>query len=241
MEALGHQLNLSSEFIRALEASDWEALPHGQERPLARQVGERLGVDPSLHSEAWAHLPGEPAEEVQNPVQDKMERVVMIVLAVGTLGMIAWLVLPGPSLRRQAAAAPAMPSAQAPVARPAAPSQAFPVLGEALPEAPRTEEGVLVVLRALDRCEARVQGEGLDLKRTLQVSDPWTLRVKGDLSIELDNAGVVSLEVAGKVIRHGHSVGERWSGRFNENGVWLRPSAPEEAPPTSPDTDTPSP
>lgn len=241
-EALGHQLNLSSEFIRALESGDWEALPHGQERPLARQLGERLGVDPALHPEAWAPLPGEAPEEVQDPVQDQKERVVMIVLAVGTLGMIAWLVLPGPSLRRQAVAVQVKPVAQAPTAaRPTAPSQPFPVLGEALPEAPRTEEGLLVVLRALDRCEARVQGEGLDQKRTLQVSDPWKLRVKGDLTIELDNAGVVSLEVAGKVIRHGQSVGERWVGRFNAQGIWLRPSPPEEDPPTSPDTDTPTP
>lgn len=236
-ETLGQQLNLSPALIAALEAGDWEALPRGQERPLARQVAERLGVDPTADSEAWSGVPGEPNEEAPDPGQDKMERVVMAVLVVGTLGLIAWLVLPGPSLRHSGTSVAAAPMVQAPLSRPALPTQPYPVVGEAIPEAPRTEEGLLVVLRAMDRCEARVRSEEVDLTRTLQVSEPWKLRVKGDFSIELDNAGVVSLEVAGKAIRHGQSVGEPFKAHFNANGVWLRPAPPEEAPPTSPETE----
>jgi transcriptional regulator with XRE-family HTH domain len=237
-EALARQLNIPLSFLEGLESGRWDALPAGRERPLARQVAERLGVDPSLHAEAWDDLPGEWTEEEETPGQDKRERVVMAVLAVGTLGLIAWLILPGPRLRKPTQATiptTALPAAPAP--KTALPAQPFPVLGEAIPEAPRTEEGILVVLRTADRCEAHVSGEGLDLRRTLQVSEPWKFRVKGAFALELDNAGVVTVQVAGQIIRHGQSVGEGWKGRFDDQGLWQRPLPPKEPPPTTPDTE----
>ena len=54
----------------------------------------------------------------------------------------------------------------------------------------------------------------------------------------LDNAGVVALEVAGRHIRHGHTVGEPWLGEFSVNGDWLIPEQPRpQLPPTAPETD----
>ena len=51
-------------------------------------------------------------------------------------------------------------------------------------------------------------------------------RVKGPFTLSLDNAGVVSVEVAGHSIRHGQSVGEPWTGRFGADGQWLRTAPP---------------
>lgn len=235
-EVLARQLNIPLGFLEGLESGTWDALPSGRERPLARQVAERLGVDPSLHAEAWADLPGEWAEEEESPGQDKRERIVMAVLAVGSLGLIAWLILPGPRLRNPSlTTVPTMADPTAPAPKTPLPAQPYPVLGEAIPEAPRTEEGILVVLRTADRCEARVSGEGLDLRRTLQVSEPWKFRVKGAFALELDNAGVVTVQVAGQIIRHGQSVGEGWKGLFDGQGLWQRPIPPQEPPPTAPE------
>ena len=233
--ALARQLNIPLGFLEGLESGRWEALPAGRERPLARQVAERLGVDPSLHAEAWADLPGEwTEEEEESPGQDKRERIVMAVLAVGSLGLIAWLILPGPRLRKSSlVTAPSMAVRAAPAPRTTLPAQPYPVLGEAIPEAPHTEEGILVVLRTADRCEAHVSGAHLDLRRTLQVSEPWKFRVMGAFALELDNAGVVTVQVAGQIIRHGQSVGEGWKGLFDDQGLWQRPIPPEEPPPTA--------
>lgn len=237
-EALARQLNIPVAFIEGLESGTWAILPGGQERPLARQVAERLGVDPAIHAEAWSNLPGDWNEEEESPGQDRVERLVMALLAAGTLGLIAWLVLPGPRLRRQPSAPnQILATLPAPPLRPTLPTQPYPVLGEALPEVPRTEEGVLVVLRTADRCEAHVLGVDLDLRRTLQVSEPWKFRVKGAFTLQLENAGVVTVQVAGKIIRHGQSVGEDWVGTFNEEGDWLRPVAPAEPPATAPETE----
>ena len=77
-------------------------------------------------------------------------------------------------------------------------------------------------------CGARIEPEGgTPQVRALQVSEPWRLRVKGPFSLVLDNAGVVNVEVAGRRIAHGQSVGQAWTGRFDAEGRWLRPMAPE--------------
>lgn len=236
-ERLARELNLSLGVLEDLESGRWEALPPGRERPLARQVAERLGVDPSGHVEAWSDIPGEPEPELVEPGQERMEQVVMAALGLGSVALVVWLVMPGPRLRRPPARGSLAPALGPPAAAPLPPqSQPYPVLGEALPEAPVTEEGVLVLLRAMDRGEARVVAEGLDQRRTLQVSEPWKLRVKGAFRLELDNAGVVAVQVAGKPIRHGQSVGESWVGQFSPEGAWIRPAPPNEAPATVPDT-----
>jgi hypothetical protein len=62
--------------------------------------------------------------------------------------------------------------------------------------------------------------------------------VKGPFTISLDNAGVVALEVAGRHIRHGRTVGEPWLGRFGPLGDWIQPQeAVPQNPPTAPETD----
>ena len=83
----------------------------------------------------------------------------------------------------------------------------------------------------MDTCNVRIEPQaddaGQPLVHTLRVSEPWRLRVKGPFTLSLDNAGVVNVEVAGVRIPHGQSVGEPWTGRFDENGRWLRPEVPK--------------
>jgi hypothetical protein len=174
------------------------------------------------------------------------------------VALLLWLVVPGPSLKRASRAVPVgVPEAGPAPWVPKDPAGPFPVVGEVLPEAPVDEHGVLVFMRAMDTCEAVIQaGEEppakgaaaggaeatprvLD-KHTLRVSEPWKLRVKGPFAVSLDNAGVVALEVAGRHIRHGRTVGEAWAGQFGPNGEWLvpKPSAPQ-GPSTAPETDSP--
>jgi hypothetical protein len=125
----------------------------------------------------------------------------------------------------------------------------YPVVGEVLPEVPVNDEGVLVAMRAMDTCGAVIQSLPADRpgprnlgaaeqKHTLRVSEPWRLRVQGPFTIALDNAGVVALEVAGRRIRLGQTVGEPWKGSFGPAGEYLLP--PESAPrnsATAPETD----
>ncbi len=250
LERLARDLNLQESVLRSLEADVYEQLPTGGERPLVRQVAERLEVDLAEYQEAWESLPGSMAEESPDPRQERLERIVMGVLTAGSIGLLAWLVVPGPNLKRGA-----LDGGQGKHSGPRSgletisqtnqsrrsTNQDYPVLGEVLPEVPRTEAGLLVILRAQDASLVHIMAEGLDEKRTLQVSGPWLLRVKGPFIITLDNAGVVSVEVAGRNIRHGQSVGETWVGRFNAEGQWLRPKAPEEPPPTRPEVDPEAP
>lgn len=238
LEALARQLNLPSALLIALEEEDWLRLPSGRERPLARQVAERLGLDPAADPEVWARLPGEPEDEALDPRQERLERRMTVVLTLGAVAALVWLLLPGPRLRRPQGGEVRVAERSSPSPSPlssAAEGRPYPVLGEAIPEVPLTEEGVLVVMRTQDPCQARIVGEGVDLSQTLQVSHPWKVRVKGPFQVKLVNAGVVALEVGGRRVRHGQSVGEPWEGRFEANGAWLRPAPKEEPPPTLPE------
>jgi transcriptional regulator with XRE-family HTH domain len=250
LERLARDLNLQESVLRSLESDVYEQLPTGGERPLVRQVAELLEVDLAEHPEAWASLPGSMAEDSPDPKQERLERIVMGVLTAGSIGLLAWLIVPGRDLKRGALDENQTQhvgphSGPQPVAEPHLPARStnhdFPVMGEVLPEVPRTEEGLLVILRSQDASVVHVVAEGLDEKRTLQVSGPWLLRVKGAFALTLDNAGVVAVEVAGHSIRHGQSVGETWVGRFNAEGQWIRPKAPEEPPPTTPEVDPEAP
>ena len=244
--ALAHELNLSVQILEAVEREDWERLPEGRERPHTRQVAERLGVDLGTFPEQWRQLPGVQDQEPPDPRQESMERMLMSALTVGSVGLLLWLVVPGRSLR-QGRVQPAqgeLHTGPSPWVQ-KDPASPFPVVGEVLPEAPLNEEGVLVSMRALDACEAEIQGPEAPGQapapvqhRSLRVSEPWHLRVKGPFTISLDNAGVVALEVAGRRIRHGRNVGETWTGHFQQNGDWDVPPAPVPLnPPTAPETD----
>ena len=240
--ALAHELGLSVQILEAVEAEAWERLPEGRERPHTRQIADHLGVDLGSYTEQWRQLPGVQEQEPPDPRQESLERLLMSALTVGSVGLLLWLFVPGRSLRqgRTAAAPSEVRAGPSPwVAKD--PASPFPVLGEVLPEAPLNEEGILVSMRALDACEAVIQGPdpaSQPMVRALRVSEPWRLRAKGPFTITLDNAGVVALEVAGRRIRHGRNVGEPWTGRFLENGDWaLPPASPAEHAPTAPETD----
>jgi len=247
--ALAHELNLSVQILEAVELEAWDRLPEGRERPHTRQIAERLGVDLGSFPDQWRQLPGVQDQEPPDPRQESIERILMSALTVGSVGLLLWLVVPGRSLRQgrvqpQQGEVHTGPSPWVQKD----PASSFPVVGEVLPEAPLNEEGILVSMRALDACEAVIQGpEALGQTsaspsaiqhRSLRVSEPWHLRVKGPFTLSLDNAGVVALEVAGRRIRHGRNVGEAWTGRFEANGEWDVPPPPEPlSPPTAPETD----
>lgn len=238
-EILAVELKLPLRHIEAIESDDWAALPPGRPRPLARQLAERLGVDPDFHTGVFRTVPGVQELAPPDPRQEKLERIVMAVLTVGSVLVAAWLVVPGPSLGRKAAPSylTALPKATLPPPPPPSTSP-YPVLGELLPEAPLNQEGILLSLRAMDTCEVRLEpapeSGGQAQTHTLRVSEPWRLRVKGPFSLTLDNAGVVYVEVAGVRIAHGQNVGEAWTGRFDAEGRWLRPAPPPAPAPVEP-------
>jgi len=250
---LAHELNLSVAILEAVEAEAWQRLPLGRERPHTRLIAERLGVDLASFPAQWNQLPGALEQEPPDPRRESMERVLVSAITVGSLVLLFWLVVPGPSLKRLPRPVPVgeVDSGPAPWI-PKDPAGPYPVVGEVLPEVPVNDEGVLVSMRAMDPCLAVIQqGEAMveaqaapgtakptGQSRTLRVSEPWRLRVKGPFTISLDNAGVVALEVAGRHIRHGRTVGEPWVGRFGANGDWLLPAeATPQNPPTGPETD----
>ncbi len=232
-EVLAEEVNLHPSQLQALEEGRWRAFPPGGVRPLVRQLAERLDVDLAEHVEAFEALPGLPEPPPVDPAQERMERWAVVGLSVLSLLLLVWLLVPGPRLgQRQPNLSwlPEHPGSYVPPPPPPAQS-AYPVLGEMLPEAPRTEAGTLVSLRAQDVAEAVLEGEGgLHLTRTLRVSEPWKLRVKGAFLLRLGNAGVVRVEVAGESIDHGAAVGEDWEGRFDGEGRWLKPK-PKTLPP----------
>ena len=243
LDALAQELKLPVRHIEAIEGDDWAALPPGRPRPLARQLAQRLGVDLEFHTGAFQIVPGVRELPLPDPRQERLERVVMGLLTATSVLVVLWLVVPGPSLGRKPAPSYLTTLPKATLPPPPAPSAApYPVLGELLPEAPLNLQGVLVSLRAMDTCEVRIESQaeagGQPLARTLRVSEPWRLRVKGPFTLFLDNAGVVNVEVAGLRISHGQSVGETWTGRFDGEGRWLRPTPPllPEGPPL-PDDD----
>jgi hypothetical protein len=230
-EALALELKLPLRHIEAIEADDWASLPPGRPRPLARQLAQRLEVDLEFHSGALQVVPGAWEIPPADPKQERMERLVMAALTAGSVLVLLWLVVPGPRLGQKR-----QPHDLAGVSRmvpppPPPPSHSpYPVLGELLPEAPLNEQGILVSLRAMDVCVVKIEPApetgGTAETRTLRVSDPWRLRVKGPFAIALENAGVVNLEVAGLHIPHNQSVGEAWTGRFDGEGHWIQPATP---------------
>ncbi|HEY3400415.1 MAG TPA: helix-turn-helix transcriptional regulator [Geothrix sp.] len=243
-EILAVELKLPLRHIEAIESDDWESLPPGRPRPLARQLAERLGVDLEFHTGAFQTVPGVQELPPPDPRQERLERVVMGLLTTASVLVVMWLVVPGPSLGRRPPPSylTALPKA-APPPPPAPSTSPYPVLGELLPEAPINEQGVLISLRSMDACEVRLEpspdsGEPAQA-RTLRVSEPWRLRIKGPFTLSLDNAGVVNVEVAGVRIPHGQNVGEAWVGRFDAEGHWLRPPQPPPPPaePPPPDDD----
>lgn len=230
-EALAHELKLSLRCIESMETDDWDSLPPGRARPLARQIADRLHVDLELHTGAFQVVPGSVELTPPDPRRERLERIVMGLLTLASAALVLWLVVPGPSLGRRTAPSYLIGFTRAPLPPPPPPAAGpYPVLGELLPEAPINEQGILVSLRAMDTCEARIAGEdGTRLQHTLRVSEPWRLRVKGPFTLDLDNAGVVGVEVAGVRIQHGQNVGSPWTGRFDAQGHWLKP-APEPLP-----------
>lgn len=250
-ERLAVELKLPLRHIEAIEGDDWAALPPGRPRPLARQLAERLGVDLEFHTGAFHTVPGAQEAEPPDPRQERLERLVMGLLTLASVLLVLWLVVPGPRLGKKPAPSwlttlpgPSLPPPPPPSSSP------YPVLGDLLPEAPINEQGILVSLRTLDTCEARLEPASetgaAPQAHTLRISEPWRLRVKGPFTLQLDNAGVVNVEVAGVRIVHGQSVGQAWTGRFDAQGRWLAPprpvSEPVPAPPEPPDeSDEPAP
>ncbi len=239
-ESLARELRLPLHLLDAIETGDWKRIPPGRERPLTRLVARKVGLDLEEYRESFEALPGGLEEEPPNPRREAMERLLMGAISVASLAVLVWLLVPGRGLRSK------MPTIEAPRSQGPAPSYApavingpYPVLGEVLPEAPITEEGIRISLRAMDTCGAQVKNEVGVLTHSLRISEPWRIRVKGPFILSLDNAGVVEIEVAGQRIQHGKIVGESWSGSFGADGLLLLPPKPkiESPPPTAPETE----
>ena len=84
LEDLAEELKLPLWQLQAMEADDWVALPPGRQRPLARQLAERLGVDLEFHTGAFQIVPGVQELEPPDPRQERLERVVMGLLTVAS-------------------------------------------------------------------------------------------------------------------------------------------------------------
>lgn len=234
---LAERLHWRQELLEAVEAEAWERIPPGQERPMVRQMAALLACDLDAHREAFARVPGEPAEEGPDPRQSRLERHATFVLGLALVGALAWLLKPGEGLRAQPEGAARPQPSRAWMAG-ERPRQPFPVLGEALPEAPVTEEGILVYLRVQDLCRIQVSSGAGEVTHEVHPGTPWQGRVKGPFRLALDNAGVGVLHVAGRRIAHGRPVGEGWSGSFDAQGLWLQaplPQAPEATPAAAPE------
>jgi len=241
-DSLARELRLPATLLQAIEADQWNRIPPGRERPLARLVARRLGLDLTKHAEAFEALPGSQGQAPPDPRRERLERILTTVIGLASLALLAWLVVPGKDLRDRMPANVQPPPPVLSLAPASKPLPTFtgpyPVLGEVLPEAPITAEGILVSLRAMDTCEARVVSESEDLHHSMRISEPWTVRAKGPFTLSLDNAGVVVVEVAGRRIPHGRSVGEAWSASFGADGVMqTNHSNSPEAPPSAPDTE----
>jgi len=242
LQTLARELRMPQPLLAAIEAEDWPQVPPGRERPLARRIAAHLEVDLALHAEAWEQVPGGPSMDIPDPGRERVEQMLMGTLTLGSLALFLWLVVPGRDIKGGAAQREPNKGFQpAALWVPKTPPTPYPVLGEVLPEAPVNAEGIFVSLRAMDACLARIQGEGVDISHPIHVSEPWTLRVKGPFSLTLDNAGVVTVEVAGRRINHGGAVGEPWSASFDETGGWIlpvlaAPKLPLHVPQTDPET-----
>ncbi len=229
---LARELRMPLHLLAAIEAENWAQVPPGRERPLARRIAAHLEIDLTLHAEAWEQVPGGPPKDVPDPGRERVEQMLMGTLTLGSVALFLWLVVPGRDIKGSAAQRePNKGFTPAAVWVPKTPPTPYPVLGEVLPEAPVTAEGILVSLRAMDACLARIASQGENLSHPMHVSEPWILRVKGPFTLDLENAGVVTVEVAGRRINHGGAVGEPWSARFDEEGRWI---LPVEAPPRLP-------
>jgi len=239
-ESLARELRLPLHLLVAIENEDWKRVPPGRERPLARLVARKVGLDLAEHRDAFEALPGGHGQEAPNPRREAMERVLMAAISVSCFAVILWLLVPGRGLRSKI---PATESARSqgpsPAYAPAPVTGPYPVLGEVLPEAPITDEGIRVSLRAMDTCEAQVKSDSGVQMHSLRVSEPWSIRVKGPFTLSLDNAGVVEIEVAGRRVQHGKIVGESWTGAFGADGLLQLPPKPkiESPPPTAPETE----
>lgn len=239
-ESLARDLRFPVSLLNAIEMEDWKQIPPGRERPLSRLVARKVGLDLEAHRECFEALPGRLEQEPLDPRREFMERLLMGAISVGSLIVLLWLLVPGRGLRSRLPA-PGLSRSQdlSPAYVPAVIQGPYPVLGEVLPEAPITAEGIRISLRAMDTCEAQVKSEAGVLTHSLRVSEPWRIRVKGPFSLLLDNAGVVELEVAGQRIQHGKIVGEAWSGAFGADGLLLPVPKPknDSPPPTAPETE----
>jgi transcriptional regulator with XRE-family HTH domain len=239
-ESLARELRLPLYLLNAIETEDWQKIPPGRERPLTRLVARKVGLNLEDHHASFETLPGGLEQEPPNPRRESMERLLMGVISVASLAVMVWLLVPGRGLRSK------IPSVE--VAHPLSPPApykptikpgAYPVLGEVLPEAPITDEGIRVSLRAMDTCEVQIKSGTGTLTHSLRVSEPWRIRVKGPFTLSLDNAGVVEIEVAGRRIQHAEIVGEAWFGSFGADGLLIQPPKPTvESPlPTAPETE----
>jgi len=221
LETLANELGISPKVIEAIESTDWTVVPSDTYYPSIIMIAKRLNLD--LKSYSRVYYLGEQEDEDTRPNNPKLERAVAITMVAATVAMLAWLLIPARSIvqtmsKNESATDQHIVPWRKPVS-----DHPYPVVGEFLPDSPITEAGVLISLRATDTCTARIVMESGEVKtQVLRMSEPWKLRIKGPFSLNLDNGGVVSVEIAGMIIHHNVGVGHQWTGYFDSVGNWQR-------------------
>lgn len=224
LAALAREMRMPQHLLAAIENEKWEQVPPGRERPLVRRIAEYLELDLSQHKDAWSRVPGALPSDAPDPHRERLERILMTVLSVGTVVLVLWLVVPGPDLKGpQDGHEVKKKETHKLVWVPKKTDSPFPVMGELIPDPPITSEGILVTMRAAEASTLHITNQEGKKTLSLQASDPLTLRVKGPFSLLLERAGGVTLEVAGHRINHGATPGDPWSGQFDDKGIWLLP------------------
>jgi transcriptional regulator with XRE-family HTH domain len=227
IKKMANDLGIQLSVLEAIEALDWSDIPSDKAYELSVAIAGRLGLDLDNFYVDRAFFFGDINERDTRPRDMRRERAVMVTMTTATVAVLCWLLIPANDISVVAAKESPVSALHGNAWKRPPSDVTYPVLGEVFPESPITNGGALVSLRATDTCGARIIMEkGQELEQTLRMSEPWKLRVKGAFTLHLDNAGVVAAEVAGVKIPHGTSVGQQWSGAFDDHGYWLQPKKP---------------
>lgn len=228
LAALARELRMPQHLLDAIENENWDKVPPGRQRPLVLRIAEHLELDPGALDATWKHVPSNIPVQTPHPKRAKLERLFTFLLGIGSIFLLFWLLVPVRKLKSdEKAIHMPIPERVTTLWVPQKKPGPFPVMGELIPEKPINEEGILVILRALEPCQALILSQGTTQRHPLHVSVPINLRVKGPFSLNLDRAGSVKVEVAGKRISHGRSILESWTGEFDDLGNWMLPKTTE--------------
>ncbi|HTL98872.1 MAG TPA: helix-turn-helix domain-containing protein, partial [Holophagaceae bacterium] len=77
-DQLASELKIPVRLLTSVESDEWDAVPPGRERPLARQLAARLHMDLDHHPDALGLVPGTATEAPSDPKLERLERAAMV-------------------------------------------------------------------------------------------------------------------------------------------------------------------